>query len=89
MGELALAELAGVVLESSPWWCGYCRAAELTNSATTQVQIQGEQGTVTTEGCSFWWLTEETWLLSQWHSKKRHGTQESWEAVLFIRKVTL
>lgn len=33
-------------------------------------KCQEEQRTVTTEGCSFWWPTEETWLLSQWNSKK-------------------
>lgn len=33
-------------------------------------KCQEEQRTVTTEGCSFRWFTEEKWLLSQWNSKK-------------------
>jgi hypothetical protein len=37
----ALGELAGTVLESSPWWCGCRRAVRLTHSVTTQSQIQG------------------------------------------------
>ena len=41
MPAAALGELARAVLESSPWWCGCRRAGRLTNSATTQAQIQG------------------------------------------------
>ena len=37
----ALGGLAGTVLESSPWWCSYERAATLTSSDTNQAQIQG------------------------------------------------
>ena len=41
MQAAALGELARAVLESWPWWCGCRRAGRLTNSATTQAQIQG------------------------------------------------
>jgi hypothetical protein len=37
----ALGELAGSVLESWSWWWEFRRAGGLTNSATTQAQIQG------------------------------------------------
>jgi hypothetical protein len=37
----ALDELAGAVLESLPWWCGYGKAGGLTSSAISQAQIQG------------------------------------------------
>ena len=36
-----LGELAGAMLESSPWWYGFRRADSLTGSANTQVQVQG------------------------------------------------
>jgi hypothetical protein len=39
----ALGGLAGTVLESSPWWCSYERAATLTSSDTNQAQIQGSE----------------------------------------------
>ena len=41
MPSKALGKLAWVVLEISPWCCVYRRAGRLTNSATTQGQIQG------------------------------------------------
>ena len=37
----SLGKLARAVLESLFWWCGHGRAGRLTNSATTQAQIQG------------------------------------------------
>jgi hypothetical protein len=33
--------LAWTVLENLPWWCQYKRVGSLTNSATTEAQIQG------------------------------------------------
>ena len=36
-----MGELAGAVLETLPWWYGCGRTGRLTNSATTQAQIQG------------------------------------------------
>jgi hypothetical protein len=37
----ALGELAGAVLESSPWWYGCGKVGGLTSSATSHAQIQG------------------------------------------------
>ena len=36
-----MGDLAGTVLESSPWQCRYKRTGGLTNSAISQTQIQG------------------------------------------------
>lgn len=53
----ALGEVTGAGLKSSFWWCGYCRASKLTNSATTQVQIQGFELTHP-NSCSIYELLE-------------------------------
>ena len=39
LAAAALGELPEAVLESSPWWGGFRRAGELTNSATSQAQV--------------------------------------------------
>lgn len=43
MPAAALSELAGEVPKSSFWWCRRRRAGPLTNSVTTQAQIQGSE----------------------------------------------
>lgn len=39
----ALGELAGAVLESLLWWCKHRGTGKLTNSATSQAQIQDSE----------------------------------------------
>ena len=38
-----MGELIRAVLQSLPWWCGQWRAGDLSNSATSQAQIQGSE----------------------------------------------
>jgi hypothetical protein len=70
----ALGELAGAVLESLYWWCGYGRTGGMTNSTSMQTQIQGfelahPQSVPSMNGWSTWkdWSCWSKYAESSWY----------------------